>query len=309
MSTCYGDLHPKFPLTNGPNNGLLSENAVLKALLTKMGTAMDFFSSLSLPEGYNLGLSLAAFASIIGFQIFSRSLGKAIPAFGRAAKINKEVYDKKMERQIYADNQKLNRKWGLMDTLVIFFLIIPFCITSEWQGWGTMLLNVFIILMFYDFFYYLTHRFIFHSTGDRKGPLQWVHAVHHQQHNPCRGDSSYIHPLEVAIGLALYAGSIFVLSRFMGDFHIATIVITWVAFSEINNHNHDRWEESQFPFKYLDYASKMHHVHHSRFTSGNFATISLFYDWLFGTMDYGDGWGKNKRTPKTKSNETAGAAS
>lgn len=73
---------------------------------------MDFFSSLSLPEGYNLGLSLAAFASIIGFQIFSRSLGKAIPAFGRAAKINKEVYDKKMERQIYADNQKLNRKWG-----------------------------------------------------------------------------------------------------------------------------------------------------------------------------------------------------
>ena len=101
----------------------------------------------------------------------------------------------------------------------------------------------------------------------------------------------------MAIGLALYAGSILVLSLLMGEFHVATIVITWVAFSEINNHNHDLWEEDRFPYKYLSYASKMHHVHHARFTGGNFATISLFYDWLFGSYDTGDGWGKNKREP------------
>jgi sterol desaturase/sphingolipid hydroxylase (fatty acid hydroxylase superfamily) len=41
--------------------------------------------------------------------------------------------------------------------------------------------------------------------------------------------------------------------------------------------------------------SDMHHVHHARFIGGNFATISLFYDWLFGTYDTGDGWGKRKR--------------
>ena len=250
-----------------------------------------------LPENYHLGLSLIAFASIIAFQIVSRSLGKFIPVFGRAAKLNKDTYDKKMERKIYSDNQKLNRKWGLVDTLVIFFLIIPFCVTAEMPPLWKMALDVFVILMFYDFFYYLTHRFIFHSTGDRNGLLQWVHAVHHQQKNPCRGDSSYIHPLEVAIGLALYAGSILVLSLLMGEFHVATIVITWVAFSEINNHNHDLWEEDRFPYKYLSYASKMHHVHHARFTGGNFATISLFYDWLFGSYDTGDGWGKNKREP------------
>ena len=251
---------------------------------------MSFF-----PDNYHLGLSLIAFVSIIAFQIISRSMGKLIPAFGRAAKLNKDAYDKKMQRQLYSDNQKLNRKWGLVDTLVIFFLIIPFCVTDAAQPVWKVLLDMFIILMFYDFFYYLAHRFLFHSTGDRKGPLQWAHAVHHQQHNPCRGDSSYIHPLEVAIGLALYAGSILVLSLLMGPFHVVTIVCTWVAFSEINNHNHDLWEEDRFPFKYLAYASKMHHVHHSRFTSGNFATISLFYDWLFGTYDVGNGWGKNKR--------------
>ena len=33
----------------------------------------------------------------------------------------------------------------------------------------------------------------------------------------------------------------------------------------------------------------MHHNHHARFTGGNFATITLLYDWMFGTLDHGDG--------------------
>jgi sterol desaturase/sphingolipid hydroxylase (fatty acid hydroxylase superfamily) len=151
------------------------------------------------------------------------------------------------------------------------------------------LIDIAVILMFYDFFYYLTHRFLFHQSGFFGGPLVWMHAVHHQQHNPCRNDSSYIHPLEVAIGLGLYVVSILVLSQFMGRFDVLTIVITWVAFTEINLHNHDLWEADRFPFRYLNYAAKMHHNHHARFTGGNFATISLLYDWMFGTLDNGTG--------------------
>ena len=44
-----------------------------------------------------------------------------------------------------------------------------------------------------------------------------------------------------------------------------------------------------FPFRWLNYAAKMHHYHHARFTGGNFATITLLYDWLFGTLDHGEG--------------------
>jgi sterol desaturase/sphingolipid hydroxylase (fatty acid hydroxylase superfamily) len=177
---------------------------------------------------------------------------------------------------------------------VIFGLVIPFSVTTAWQPWWKMLLDMAVILMFYDFFYYLVHRFLFHKNGFLGGPLVWVHAVHHRQHNPCRMDSSYIHPIEVAMGLALYAGSVLVLSLLMGPFHVVTIVITWVAFSEINLHNHDLWKADRFPFKYLAYAAKMHHNHHARFTGGNYATISLLYDWMFGTIDNGQGWGKNK---------------
>ncbi len=252
-------------------------------------TATGFFAN------YHLGLSLLTWVGIMAVTLITRKLGPLIPVIGRANVLNREAYEKKMQREFYAANQKLNRKWGLIDTAVIFLCIIPFCVTLEAQPWWQILLDMFVILMFYDFFYYLTHRFLFHDGGFMGGPLMWVHAVHHQQNNPCRGDSSYIHPLEVAMGLGLYAGSIFVLSLLMGQFHVLTIIITWVAFSEINNHNHDLWEEERFPYKYLSYMSKMHHHHHAKFTGGNFATISLFYDWLFGTYDLGNGYKKMKQ--------------
>jgi len=243
-------------------------------------------------EHYHGLLSLYTAVGIAAVTVVGKQLLLLIPAIREAQTLNKEAAAQKMAREYYAANQKRNRSWGLLYWAMIFGLILPFCLTLEPQPWWRVLRDIFVILMVYDFFYYLVHRFLFHDGGFLGGPLIWVHAVHHQQHNPCRRDSSYIHPLEVALGLGLYAATIFVLSRFLGNFHVATIVITWVAFSEINLHNHDLWKADRFPFRYLNYMSRMHHNHHARFTGGNYATISLLYDWLFGTYDTGQGYKK-----------------
>ena len=105
---------------------------------------------------------------------------------------------------------------------------------------------------------------------------------------PAATISSFIHPLEVAIGLGLYVATIFALSFVLGRFPVPTIVFTWLAFQHINLHNHDLWEEDRFPFKYWHHLAMMHHNHHARFTGGNYATITLLYDWMFGTLDYAD---------------------
>lgn len=249
---------------------------------------MDTSFLAPLMEHYNWQLSLYAAVAIIALGAIAKKLLMVVPTFREASKLNQETFRQKMERPNYAANQAWNRKWGMFYWVFIFAVILPFCITADPQPVWKMLLDIFVILMFYDFFYYLVHRFLFHDAGFLGGPLMWVHAVHHRQHNPCRNDSSYIHPIEVAMGLGLYAASIFVLSRFMGEFHIVTIVITWITFSEINLHNHDLWKTDRFPFKYLNTMSVMHHNHHAKFTGGNFATISLLYDWMFGTLDYGD---------------------
>lgn len=250
----------------------------------------------TLLENYQWQLSLYAAIGIAAVTIIGKQVLLRVPAFREARQLNAEAYQTKMERPGYAANQKRSRKWGMLYWVVIFGLILPFCLTLEPQPWWKIPRDIVVILMFYDFFYYLVHRFLFHDGNFLGGPLMWVHAVHHRQHNPCRMDSSFIHPLEVALGLGLYVASIFVLSRFMGNFHVVTIVITWVAFSEINLHNHDLWKEDRFPFRYLSYMSKMHHNHHAKFTGGNFATISLLYDWMFGTMDHGGGPKKPART-------------
>ncbi len=256
-----------------------------------MGASM--FSSIL--EQYHGLLSLIAFVGITGIPALSKYPLSLIPTIKKAQTLNKDVAAKKMERKVYSDNQKWNRKWAPVYLIVIFGGILPFCLTLAPQPWWAFLVDCFVILMVYDFFYYLTHRFAFHESNGVKGPLMWMHAVHHQQNNPCRKDSSYIHPLEIAIGLGLYAATIFALSHLWHPFHVGTIIFTWVTFSEINQHNHDRWESDKFPFKYLNYMSVMHHNHHIRFTGGNFATITTLYDWLFGSYDTGKGWGKNKQ--------------
>jgi sterol desaturase/sphingolipid hydroxylase (fatty acid hydroxylase superfamily) len=236
---------------------------------------------------YQWQLSLYAGLGIVAVSLISKYVSLLHPTFREAHELNQAALRDRMAKPRYAANQAWNRKWSILYLLVIFGVILPFCLTLQATSWWVMLLDIVVILMVYDFVYYLVHRFLFHDGGFMGGPLIKIHAIHHQQHNPCRMDSSYIHPLEVAIGLGLYVATIFVLSRFMGNFHVLTIVITWTAFTQINLHNHDLWKEDRFPFQYLNTMSKMHHNHHARFTGGNFATITLLYDWMFGTLDYG----------------------
>jgi sterol desaturase/sphingolipid hydroxylase (fatty acid hydroxylase superfamily) len=251
---------------------------------------MDAHFLRTLLASYRLDLSLFAFVAIMVVnRAAAWALPRMVPTIAEAQRRNDAAFREQLKKPEYLANVKWNRPWGLVNTLVIFGLILPWCLTLQPQPWWRVLRDIVVILMFYDFFYYLTHRFLFHKEGFLGGPLMSVHAIHHRQHNPCRFDSGYLHPVETAIGMGLYAVSIFVLSRFLGGFHVVTIVLTWIAFTQINLHNHDLWEEDRFPFRYLAYASKMHHNHHTRFTGGNFATITVLYDWMFGTLDNGKG--------------------
>ncbi len=246
-------------------------------------------------------LSLYAFIAVLAIPALAKYLILLVPALRETRQLNKEAAQERLKRKFYPRIQNRSKVWGLTTQVAIFVFILPFVMTLEAQPWWQVLLDVFVILMFYDFFYYLVHRFLFHDGGFGPGPLMWVHAVHHQQKNPCRQDSNYLHPIETCLGLGLYGASIGVLGALMGDFHLVTIIVTWIAFSEINLHNHDLMEVDRPPFKYLKYMSFMHHVHHAKFTAGNFATISLFYDWLFGTYDTGQGWSKNQPRSQSES--------
>lgn len=231
--------------------------------------------------------TLASAVLIVAVSLVGAGLAKLSPTIRAAGNANRAAAATKMERASYAENQRWNRKWGPLYLVVLFVIVLPFCITSAFQPVAEVVGKSLLVLIVYDFAYYLMHRFAFHNSALLGGRFQRIHSVHHRQHNPCRSDSSYIHPVEVALGLGLYTLTVAVLALVLGRFDVTTIVITFVAFSQINLHNHSLWETDRFPFRYLNYASKLHHAHHARFDGGNFATISPLFDWMFGTLDHG----------------------
>jgi sterol desaturase/sphingolipid hydroxylase (fatty acid hydroxylase superfamily) len=245
----------------------------------------------TIAQTYALHLSVLTFVLVALITMVAARLVRLAPGLRAAEQLNRQTARAKLAKPAYAQNMQWNRKWGMVFTGIIFGVILPFCLTLETGPWWMIPIQIVTILMVYDFFYYWTHRLLFHDTPGRVGPLKWMHAVHHRQLNPCRMDSGYLNPLESAIGLGLYVFTIALLTLVFGRYHVGTVVVTWIAFQQINLHNHDLWDRAKHAGGYLATMSELHHHHHARFTGGNFATITPLYDWMFGTLDHGKGPG------------------
>ena len=234
-----------------------------------------------LMEHYNWQASLIALTGIIAITKVGKWLLFKVPAISHMRDINTQSDKEKWRKEKYPPVVRATQKMGMYCNGVFFVLVLPFCITTQPQPTWNIALDIFLILMFYDFFYYLSHRFWFHGNG----AMRQIHAVHHQARKPTYLDSHYVHPTETFIGLALYIGSIGFLSLVLGPFHLITMVLTFVIYVQINTINHTFFSLPYFPFKSLSWMTAKHHVHHENMHKGNYATITLFYDKLFGTLD------------------------
>jgi sterol desaturase/sphingolipid hydroxylase (fatty acid hydroxylase superfamily) len=68
-------------------------------------------------------------------------------------------------------------------------------------------------------------------------------------------------------------------------FNVATIVITSIIYTQINQLNHCRIDLHTFPWRTVNWIAIRHDAHHIDMHKGNYATITLLYDWLFGTLE------------------------
>lgn len=232
-------------------------------------------------EHYNILESLLALAIIAALTVLGKRVAFSVPALGSMRDMNREKDKPKWKQEKYPPVVRATQRVGLICNATFFLVLAPFCVTLSPQPIWTILLHVFVILMVYDFTYYLSHRFWFHGQG----AMRKIHAVHHQARNPTYLDAHYVHPFETFVGLALYMGTIVLLAAVIGPFHVATMVLTYLIFTLINQINHTYVDLPYFPFKTLNWIVHKHHVHHQNMHMGNYATITLLYDKLFGTLD------------------------
>jgi sterol desaturase/sphingolipid hydroxylase (fatty acid hydroxylase superfamily) len=230
---------------------------------------------------YNILGSMAALALIASITIAGKWLIFKQPDLAEMRRINKEEDKKRWKKDKYPPMVRASQKVGKWLNITFFMVLLPFCITLAPEPLWAMLLDGFLLLMVYDFFYYFAHRFWFHGNG----PMRQVHAVHHQARDPSYLDAHYVHPLETFVGLGGYMATVVLLAALMGPFHLATIVVTFIIYFQLNQINHVYFKLDKFPFKTLNWIVAKHHVHHENMHKGNYATITLFYDKIFGTLD------------------------
>ncbi|MEH6552331.1 MAG: sterol desaturase family protein [Pseudomonadales bacterium] len=230
---------------------------------------------------YNWQAGLIFIVLLIVLVKALRFIAFKVPVLNETRILNRVEDKKKKAKEKYPPMIKSSQKAGMCTNGFFVFAIAPFFLTLEAQSIGKVVLDIVAILMIYDFFYYLMHRFLFHGQGY----FRRVHAVHHQARSPTAVDALYVHPVETFMGVLLFLLVIVGLGFFVGPFHSVTLALTFLIYTQLNIINHCKITIPFFPFKTLSWITAKHAVHHENMHKGNYASITLVYDRLFGTFD------------------------
>ncbi len=231
-------------------------------------------------EHYNWQGMLVHLLGLVVLTKITWTLVFRIPAIQEMYQWNRREDKPKKSLAKYRPIMKQTAQVGLYLHAAFFFLLIPFVVTLEAQPVWKYFTDALMILLVYDFLYYVTHRFIFHGKILRR-----VHGLHHQARDISAVDSRYVHPLETFIGTCLFMGTALGLAAAFGSFHAVTFIIAQFIFNNVNQINHTKFNLDYFPYKTVNYITTKHAIHHIDMNKGNYSTLSPLYDWMFGTLD------------------------
>jgi sterol desaturase/sphingolipid hydroxylase (fatty acid hydroxylase superfamily) len=230
---------------------------------------------------YDWMAALAFAATLIASTVVGKFLVFQVPALRKMRELNHEADRKKLSRPRFRDAVMRSNRAGLITNLVFFVAVLPFCLSLDTRPVWRHLLDIVAVLMVFDFFYYLTHRFLFHGK-----PLRQIHSLHHQARQPTYVDALYVHPIETSIGLVLFLGSIPLVGALGGGpLSAFSMAVAALVFTQANQLNHTFVNLPYFPFRTIDRITSIHAAHHVNMSCGNYATLTMLYDRLFGTLE------------------------
>jgi sterol desaturase/sphingolipid hydroxylase (fatty acid hydroxylase superfamily) len=214
-------------------------------------------------------------------NLIGRLVAFRVPALAQMRDLNRAADRTKLSKKRFRHAVDVNNRAALITNVVLLIAVLPFSLNLAPRPLWRHAIDVVAVLMVFDFLYYLTHRFAFHGRLLRK-----VHSLHHQARQPTYIDALYVHPLETAIGLILFVGAIPIVAAVGGEpLHAVAMAVAATVFTNANQINHTFVDLPRFPFKTLDHVTSIHAAHHVDMNRGNFATLTMLYDWAFGTLE------------------------
>lgn len=230
---------------------------------------------------YNWTATLALLGALIPITIVGRYLVFKIPALQTMRELNHETDREKLANDRYRAAVKTSNNMGLRTNLVLFIALVPFCVSLEARPLWRCVLDVVLVLLVFDFSYYLVHRFLFHGKSLRK-----IHALHHEARTPTYIDALYVDPYETAIGIVLFVFSMPLVAVLTGGpLNAFSMAIATLVFTQQNTINHTFVNLPYFPFKTIDQITSLHAAHHVNMSQGNYGSLTMIWDWMFGTLE------------------------
>ena len=139
---------------------------------------------------------------------------------------------------------------------------------------GRLVFEVLAVLLLYDFAYYWLHRLMHTKKG-----MRWVHGRHHEVRNPTAMESFYLTPYELFAGLGLLLACTWAL----GPVSIYSFAVVFFIHSTLNITVHSGLMSKRILLWPIDHLTHKHYTHHAGNYDNNFASLTPFWDMLFGT--------------------------
>lgn len=169
--------------------------------------------------------------------------------------------------------------WGMYIPIVVYFLHLSN--TTYGLSLSITVLLFFLGMLFWTFFEYMAHRYLFHWVSDHAGIKRISYIMHGNHHHyPKDKQRLFMPPLPSIIFASLIFGAQYL---FLIDFTWAFFpgfIFGYLLYASMHYAIH----AFEPPFKWMQPLWRNHHLHHYRNEHLGFGVSNTFWDRIFGTM-------------------------
>jgi 4-hydroxysphinganine ceramide fatty acyl 2-hydroxylase len=169
--------------------------------------------------------------------------------------------------------------WGMYLPVIVYMLYY----SSAGIGFSALrTMLVFVAgVVFWSFFEYIAHRFIFHLVSKKKSMQKFAYTLHGNHHHYPRDKQRLFMPPvpSVIIASAIFGLMYLVIGRYTFMF-FPGFILGYLLYGSMHYAIH-AWNP---PFKWMKGLWRNHHLHHYKNEHNGFGVSSTLWDHVFGTM-------------------------
>lgn len=169
--------------------------------------------------------------------------------------------------------------WGMYTPVIIYMLYYSNA-TLHYSA-GRVFLTFFGGILFWSFFEYLAHRFLFHWVSDNTRMQKFIYTLHGNHHHyPRDKQRLFMPPVPSLIISSTILGLMYLAIGNNSLMFFPGFMLGYLMYGTMHYAIH-AWNP---PFKWMKGLWRNHHLHHYKNEHNGFGVSSTLWDHVFGTM-------------------------